>query len=237
MGGGYSIEGTGTPGSVTAVLGALDDAAAVDDPTTSDTVMQYIKQLINILEGAAGIASWSAAAAPGNNVSVHEVVRQIYDDVTLSLTGLAQKGGRITRSSNLQATVIINASAANKSLPGVVVEAGALPPNATITRVFAGISWRKQTDSSAAPNATVSAQVIEVDITGGFGTTAIDIPDDSFATAASASEGGMFLVGDNDIKAEVAVGSTTLFQWTAADVDGASLTLQDVQTHLLIEYE
>lgn len=157
--------------------------------------------------------------------------------ITTLDTGLAQKGGRITRSSNLQATVVIDASAANKSLPSVAVESGALPPNATITRVFAGISWRKQTDSSTSANATVAAQIIEVDITGGFATTAIDIPDNSFATTGSADEGGFLLVGDNDIKAEVAEGSTTLFQWTAADVDGASLTLQDVQTHLLIEYE
>ncbi len=159
-------------------------------------------------------------------------------DTGTTLDGLIkQTGGRITLVSDLQETVVIDASAANKSLPSIAVPASLLPPNATMTRALAGISWRKAVESSAAPNATVAAQVIEVDITGGFATTAIDIPDNSFHAAASAVETGLFLLGDNDIKAEVTEGSTTLFQWTAADVDGASLTFYDVQTHLVIEFE
>ena len=78
--------GSGTPNAALAsVLGALNDTASADDPTTADTAIQYLKQIINILEGTAGIAGWTASAAPGNGVSLHEVIRKIYDDVTLAL--------------------------------------------------------------------------------------------------------------------------------------------------------
>jgi len=66
--------------ALASVLGALADAASADDPTTADTLMQYVKQLINILIGAAGIANLRAAAAPANAVSLSEMIRAIYDD-------------------------------------------------------------------------------------------------------------------------------------------------------------
>lgn len=61
-------------------LGAVDEAAAAGDPSTAESVMQYVKQIINILEGADGIGTQKAAAAPGNAVSLSEVIRAIYDD-------------------------------------------------------------------------------------------------------------------------------------------------------------
>ena len=61
------------------VIGALTDAAATGDPTT-DTIMQYIKQLVNILVGSDGVATFPSSAAPGNNISLAEVIRAIYDD-------------------------------------------------------------------------------------------------------------------------------------------------------------
>ncbi len=150
---------------------------------------------------------------------------------------IKQKGGRLTLVSNLQETVVVNATAGDKSLPSIAVPSGLLPTGASMTRALAGFSFRKTVESSTSTNATVVAQVIEVDITGGFATTAIDIPDNSFHTAGSATEAGMLLLGDNDVKAEVTEGSTTTFQWTAADVDGISLTFHDVQMHLFIDYE
>ncbi len=67
--------------ALASVLGALNDAAADGDPTTGDTLMQYVKQLINVLMGTAGIVSFPSAATPGNAVSLAEVIRQIYDEV------------------------------------------------------------------------------------------------------------------------------------------------------------
>lgn len=77
--------------ALASVLGALTDAAAAGDPTSVDTVMQYIKQLINILIGTTGITTFPAEAAPANNVSLAEVIRAIHADVT-GINGAAMRG-------------------------------------------------------------------------------------------------------------------------------------------------
>lgn len=64
-----------------AVLGALNDAAVDGDPTTTDTLMQYVKQIVNTLVGSAGIPTFPAAAVPGDAVSLAEAIRQIYTEV------------------------------------------------------------------------------------------------------------------------------------------------------------
>ena len=66
---------------------------------------------------------------------------------------------------------------------------------------------------------------------------AINIPDNSLSTDANATDGGILLVGDNDISVEVVGADTYEFQWTLADVDGNNLTLHDFQTHLIVEYD
>ncbi len=66
--------------ALASVVGALNDAAVGGDPTATDTVMQYIKQLVNVLVGTAGVVTFPAAAAPGNAVSLAEIIRSIYDD-------------------------------------------------------------------------------------------------------------------------------------------------------------
>jgi hypothetical protein len=65
--------------ALASVLGALADAAADGDPTNTDTVVAYVKQLINTLVGTTGIPTWPSAAAPGNNVSIAEALRSTYD--------------------------------------------------------------------------------------------------------------------------------------------------------------
>lgn len=67
-------------------LGAVNEAAAAGDPSATESVMQYVKQIVNVLTGADGITTMPAAAAPANNVSIAEMVRSIYDD-TNSLDG------------------------------------------------------------------------------------------------------------------------------------------------------
>ena len=73
------------------VVGALADAAAAGDPTASDTLVAYAKQIINTLEGTAGIPTYPAEAAPGNAVSLAEVIRAIHADVT-GLNGDVMRG-------------------------------------------------------------------------------------------------------------------------------------------------
>ena len=70
-----------TTTDIPAILGALADVAADGEVTSTDTLMAYMKQLINILIGAAGIVAFPASAVPGNAVSLAEVIRQIYDEV------------------------------------------------------------------------------------------------------------------------------------------------------------
>ncbi len=72
--------------ALASVVGALNDAAAADEVTTGDTLVQYIKQLINILVGGPGVVTLKAAAAPASGVSLSEMIRAIYDD-TNSLDG------------------------------------------------------------------------------------------------------------------------------------------------------
>lgn len=82
-----------------AVLGALNDAASDGAVTTTDTLVAYIKQIINTLEGAPGIPAYPAAAAPGNAVSLAEAIRQIYDEVA----GL--NGGALLDAAGIRAAI------------------------------------------------------------------------------------------------------------------------------------
>lgn len=79
------------PGSISTMnsaLGGIADAAADGDPTSSDTLVAYVKQLINTLVGSAGIPTWPAAAAPANAVSVSEALRWLADQVGTAGAGL-----------------------------------------------------------------------------------------------------------------------------------------------------
>lgn len=87
---GAAMRGTDNA-ALASVVGALTDVAAAGDPTTADTLMQYVKQLINTLEGTAGIPVYPASADPANNVSLAEAIRAIRDDVT-GLAGAAMRG-------------------------------------------------------------------------------------------------------------------------------------------------
>lgn len=97
-----SIDGAAMRGTdnaaLASVLGALADAAAAGDPTSADTVMQYAKQLINILIGTAGVVTFPAEAAPANAVSLAQVIRAIHTDTGTTLDGKlpsALIGGRM----------------------------------------------------------------------------------------------------------------------------------------------
>tara|TARA_Y100000593_G_scaffold80998_1_gene151351 strand:- start:4286 stop:5131 length:846 start_codon:yes stop_codon:yes gene_type:complete len=80
--------------ALASVLGERNDAAAAGDPTATDTLMQYVKQLINIMVGSDGIPSFPTEAAPANNVSLAEVLRAIHADVS-SGTATAAKQDEI----------------------------------------------------------------------------------------------------------------------------------------------
>ncbi len=72
-------------------LGAVNEAAAAGDPSATESVMQYVKQIVNILAGTAGVVAFPAEAAPGNGVSLAEVIRAMHADVT-GIAGAAMRG-------------------------------------------------------------------------------------------------------------------------------------------------
>lgn len=149
----------------------------------------------------------------------------------------AGRAGRVTYSSEAQATVVVNSTQSDVSLPDVVVPSGFLPSGASIVSVQVALSWRKSVESSSLANAINVAQDIEVrdDSPSAF-IAAINLLDNSLAHDADGIEGGFMLIGDIDVKATVDGADTYNFQWTDSDVDGDSITFHDVQTHLIIDF-
>jgi len=64
-------------------LGAVNEAAAAGDPSATESVMQYVKQIVNVLVGTTGVTTWAAGAAPANNVSLAEGIRKIAEDIVI----------------------------------------------------------------------------------------------------------------------------------------------------------
>lgn len=152
------------------------------------------------------------------------------------VAGIQRPSARLVFASDITPTVVVNATAADKTLPSVTIPAGAIPTGFTINRVLAAVSWRKSIESSAAGNAVVAAQVIQVrsDAPGTY-RDAINLADNSLEHAASATDPGLLIIGDNDIKVEVTGADTYEFKWTLADVDAASITFYDWQCYLIVE--
>lgn len=73
--------------ALASVLGALNDAAAAGDVTTADTLMQYLKQAINLLAGAPGIVTNPSAATPANGVNIFEILNSLSDRLPTALVG------------------------------------------------------------------------------------------------------------------------------------------------------
>lgn len=148
--------------ALASVLGALNDAAAAGDPTTADTAMQYVKQLINVLVGSAGVGTFPAAAAPANAVSLAEVIRAIYDDSN-SLDG--------TKIPDTLSLVNINAevdTALDTAIPGV-------PTADSINERIAAIDDLSQSGGGG-DLAAILTDTAEIGAAGA-GLTAIDLPD------------------------------------------------------------
>ena len=138
--------------------------------------------------------------------------------------------------SDLQATVVVNDTAADKTLPNVTV--AEVPTGATIVRAIMIFKYKKVVESSTSDNATVAAQTMSISLVAGRTDvlTAINIGDNSFSTTGSATEGGDAIVGDNDIAAKVTANATYYPTWELADCDAVALTFYDVQVGFRIWY-
>ena len=79
-----SVLGTAqTAGDIMASVGAVGATAGTGDPNSSKSVMQYIKQVVNLLIGSAGPATFPASADPANGVNLFKVARAIWDGIAL----------------------------------------------------------------------------------------------------------------------------------------------------------
>ena len=103
---GSAMVGTNSA-ALASVVGALADAAADGAVTEADTLMKYIKQLINILIGAPGIVAFPAEAAPANGVSLAEVIRAIHTDTATTLKGIVDAIKVVTDNQAAASTTLI----------------------------------------------------------------------------------------------------------------------------------
>ena len=122
--------------ALASVVGALADGAAGGEVTTADTLMQYLKQLSNILIGGPGIVAFPAEAAPGNAVSLSEVIRAIHVDTNkLAFTVANKVDANITAISG-DATAADNLEALMDGVLVVVVNDGSATTTAFATDGF-----------------------------------------------------------------------------------------------------
>jgi hypothetical protein len=147
--------------------------------------------------------------------------------------------------SDVNAKITIAAAADDLDFPDVVISG--LPSGATIVRVVAMLKYSHRQDDSGADNYIDEAsKAIRVKkSTGSWGTddvVAIDIPQNSLYTTASAKEGGDLIVGDNDVKSEVDGDATYNFRSEETERGDAIsaladyLYLYDVQMGIRVEF-
>jgi len=132
--------------SIRELVGEFNAAAAAGDPSTAESIMQYVKQLVNILIGTDGVVTFPAAAAPANAVSLAQVLRAVYDD-TNSLDGT-----KVPQTLNLAASGNIGIDWANVENPTTALDlsgtdiqlvdtATALTNDAGITATAVNLIW------------------------------------------------------------------------------------------------
>lgn len=208
-------------------LGAVDEAAAAGDPSSTESVMQYVKQLVNALLGTTGIVTYPAEAAPANGVSIAEVLRAVHADVT-GLAGAAMRG---TDSASLASVAtearLAELDAANLpvDIDAILVDTGTTIPALLPAALVGG---RMNSDVGAKTgNVALSAQEkldVNAEVDGAFTTQIADsIPADG---VIATREQGIYMI--LQVLTEFAISGTTL---TVKKVDGSTtlmtLTLGD----------
>ena len=178
--------------ALASVLGALADAAADGDPTASDTVMQYAKQLINILVGTDGVVTFPAESAPGNGVSLAEVIRAIHIDVT-GLNGDAMRGTDgantvVPDAAGVAPTAVENRQEMDSNstqLSAIVTDTGEIgAAGAGLSAVPWNAAWDAQVESEC--NDALVAQKLDHLVAVA---DADDVVDDSIMAKIAASDG------------------------------------------------
>ena len=210
------------------VMGTLANAAAAGDPTSVDTLMQYIKQLINTLEGTVGIPIMPAEAAPANNVSIVEILRGVYVDTN-------EVQGKLPTNKIMGSSVVTDKDDeidAIKTITDALPDAGALSTITTHLTDIKGGTFSGVTDSlEAVRNRGDSAWITAVGFSThsaaavwsvatrtltSFGTLAQDIWDKATSALTTVGSIGKLLV--DNINATISSRSTVTKAQVNAEV-------------------
>jgi len=130
------------------------------------------------------------------------------------------------------------ASDADPTAPAAVTKlTPALPDGAIVTQAYIIVLCRAIEDDSTAANYVGTAGVIQVKkVTGGTWTTGIAIPAGAWDVGASVKGAGFAIIGETDVKAQVADGSQVQFQIVTLRAHGSNILLHDIQFGLKIYY-
>ena len=163
-------------------------------------------------------------------------VSVISTNVSTLLADDAKKTFPVTFWSEVQATATITGASTDVSLPSVVL------PNltiGTIVDVRCVLKYRKIDNPYAGTNAVNGAADVQVkENAAGAYIDAIDIIDNSMQCDASAESGGDVVMGDIDVKAQVAAMNKTYdFKFDEVAADQNNLVLYDVQTGIQVWFQ
>ena len=134
--------------------------------------------------------------------------------------------------------MITCASNADPSAPATVTRlTPALPDGAIVTKAYIIALCRAIEDDSAADNYVATAGIFQVKkVTSGSWLTGIAIPVGAWDMGASLQSSGFAIVGETDVKAQVADGSQVQFQIVTLRAYGSNILLHDIQFGLKTYY-
>lgn len=152
-----------TPTEVNAILGALTTSASAGDPGTTTTLTAYLKQIINTLEGSAGIPTFPAAAVAANNVSLAETIRSIDSRLPAALSSGNLKADVFAMQTDVISAASLSAAGVNKIRDALVI--AALSPSINVGELgytlasAAGFAANAAADAATTKTQTTAAAI------------------------------------------------------------------------------
>lgn len=212
--------GGASQADVAAILAAVDEEVAAileDTGTTLDALIKAIPTTaMRGTDGAALASAWTAILATKLATLEHCIVAMggIEDAITC-------------------------ASDADPTAPDAVTKVTPdIPEGANITKAYIVMICRAIEDTSAAGNYVGTAGVVQVQkVAGGSWVTGIALPAGALDVGASEKGAGFAIVGEADIKAQIADATQVQFQIVTLRAFGSSIVLHDVQFGLKIYYK
>lgn len=134
--------------------------------------------------------------------------------------------------------LITCASDADPTQPATVTRCTpALPDGCVVTQAYLIALCRTIEDDSTAANYVGTAGLVQVKkVVGGAWAAGIAIPAGAWDVGASAKGAGFAIIGETDVKAQVADGSQVQFRIATVRAHGSNILLHDIQFGLKIYY-